>query len=162
MKKYLLSNLMVFCLFAFVNSGFEGLWMMKDGKFMIHIVKEETGEYKGYVDWLKYPVYPAGDDEVGIEQYDRNNDDETLRNRKILGLQNVGELRKDEKGRLKGGWVYDTWNGSKYYGSAKLIDENTLSLKGSLDKWGILGYAMEANRVTNPEKYFTEHVKHHQ
>jgi len=162
MKKYVLSNILALCLFAFVNSGFEGLWMMNDEKFMIHITKADDGEYKGYVDWLKYPVYPEGDKEAGVQQYDRNNSKEELRDRKIIGLQNVGELYKNKKGKLTGGWVYDTWNGNKYYGSAKLIDENTLSLKGSIDKWGILGYAMKAKRVDNPKKYFAKHVTHHE
>ena len=70
-----------------------------------------------------------------------------------MGLQIVGELVEDEDGELDNGWVYDSWNGNMYYGSASLKDENTLSLRGSLDKWGILGYSQKAVRVTNPETY---------
>ena len=163
MKKRILSNILVLCLVVMVNTGYEGHWIMDDEKFMIHIVKNQDGIYEGYVDWLKYPTYPEGDKMEGMEQFDRNNDDESLRDRKILGLQNVGDLKMDEDGRLKGGWVYDTWNGNMYYGSAKLLDDDTLSLKGSLDKWGILGYSMKSHRVKdeNLGKYFTNHVEHH-
>lgn len=126
---------------------YEGYWMMPNNKVIIEIV-EKNGEYVGFVRWLKDMVYPVGDKMEGEEQRDRNNPNIDLRNRKVMGLQVVGGLYKDEKNQLTGGWVYDSWNGKLYYGSAKIIDTNTIKLKGSLDRWGILGYSMKIKRVS--------------
>lgn len=47
---------------------------------------------------------------------------------------------KEEDGELKGGKVYDPENGKTYYGSVKYdAENNTLILRGSLDKRGLLG-----------------------
>lgn len=130
---------------------YKGYWFMPNNKVIIEI-QEKNGEYIGFVRWLKDRVYPLGDRMEGKEQIDRNNPDVRLRDRKVMNLQVVGGLYKDEKNDLTGGWIYDSWNGKLYYGSAKLIDSNTVKLRGSLDKWGILGYSMEIKRVENKER----------
>ncbi len=91
----------------------------------------------------------------GKIQVDRNNPDPNLRNRKVMGLKVVGDMRPDPKNtyKLRDGWVYDSWHGKKYYGQAVLADKNTLKLRGSLDPWGILGYSQKCSRITDPEKY---------
>jgi uncharacterized protein (DUF2147 family) len=99
---------------------------------------------------MKY--YGKGDKEEGVEQHDRNNKNSDLKNRKVLGLQVVGELY-EKNGNLKGGYVYDSWNGKMYYGSAKMDNENTLLLRGSFDKKGIFGLTQKAKRVTDPSTY---------
>lgn len=138
---------------SFANSkGFEGYWIMPDGKFIIKIDKETTGEYVGHVAWLKNKVYPKGDKEAGIEQHDRKNDNPKLRDRKVLGLKVVGNLY-EKNGKLQNGYVYDSWNGNMYYGSAKLDGDDTLLLKGSLDRFGIFGLTQKAKRVTNLSTY---------
>lgn len=153
MLKKILLLMVIITTMSFANQkGFEGFWIMPDGKFIIKIEKKSSGEYIGNVVWLKMKYYPKGDKEEGVEQYDRNNKNSDLRNRKVLGLQVVGELYEKD-GKLKGGYVYDSWNGKMYYGSAKLDDENTLLLRGSFDKKGILGITQKAKRVTNLSEY---------
>ena len=83
----------------------------------------------------------------GMEQIDRNNPNPILRNRKVLNLQVIGKLIKNEKNQLVNGWVYDSWNGKTYYGSATILDNKTLKLKGSIDKFGILSYSFKIKKV---------------
>lgn len=154
MKKIILGFMFLMTSLIFAQDGYIGYWMMPKGKFIINIEKIKDNEYIGHVVWLKDLYYPKGDKMEGVEQYDRNNPDKSLRveSRKVMGLLVVGELfEKDNK--LQGGWIYDSWNGKMYHGSAKLLDENTLKLRGSFDRWGILGLSQKAKRVENPEKY---------
>lgn len=124
-----------------------GYWIMPDKKVVIEIQKTDDS-YIGYVRWLKEPTYPKGDRMEGIVQTDRNNPDLSLSKRKVLGLQVVGDLKLDsDTNKLTNGWIYDSWNGKMYYGSAEYIDENSLKLRGSFDKWGIFGYSMVVKRV---------------
>ncbi len=129
---------------------FEGYWKTKDGNFILRIEKNSTDTYNGRVVWLRNPNFPEGDRDEGKVQTDRNNPDPDLRNRGVLGLQIVGDLKLDDR-KLRGGWVYDSWNGKKYYGSARVNNENLLKLRGSLDKFGVLGYTMKAYRVPSEE-----------
>lgn len=129
---------------------FEGYWKTKDGNFILKIEKNSTAIYSGRVVWLKNPNFPEGDRDEGKVQTDRNNPDPSLRNRGVLGLQIVGDLKLDNR-KLRGGWVYDSWHGKKYYGSARVKNEKLLKLRGSLDKFGVLGYTMKAYRVPREE-----------
>lgn len=148
MKKIILLMFLITVMSFASQKGYEGYWIMPDGKFIIKIDKQASGEYVGKVAWLKMKQYPKGDKEEGIEQHDRNNKNPDLRDRKVLGLQVVGELY-EKNGDLKGGYVYDSWNGKMYYGSAKLDGDNTLLLRGSFDKKGIFGLTQKAKRVTD-------------
>lgn len=149
MKKIILILLVTYSIFCFAEKNsdpYEGYWIMPDNKVVIEIEKKGE-EYVGYVRWLEDRVYPTGDKMEGQEQIDRNNPDINLRQRKVMGLQVVGGLHKDKDGDLVGGWVYDSWNGKLYHGSAKIKDPNTVSLRGAVDKWGILGYSMKIKRA---------------
>lgn len=154
MKKMILGFMLLITSLTFAQDGYIGYWMMPKGKFIIHIEKTVNDEYIGQVAWLKDLYYPEGDKMEGIEQYDRNNPDKTMRveSRKVMGLPVVGELFEKD-GKLEDGWIYDSWNGKMYHGSAKLLDENTLKLRGSFDKWGILGLSQKAKRVVDLKKY---------
>jgi len=146
---YILAGVLSFA----VEDLYVGYWMMPDEKFVIEIEKE--GDiYVGYVRWLKEQVYPAGDSMEGIEQRDRNNPDINLRDRRVMGLQVVGDLYLyEDDGELKGGWIYDSWNGHMYHGSASLVEKDTLKLKGSIDRYGIIGYSMKAKRVKRKKTF---------
>ena len=154
MKKYLIIYF-IFCscmTSIYGNDLYLGYWLLPNEKVIIEIKKEKL-EYVGYVRWLKEHVYPKNDVMAGQEQIDRKNPNKTLRNRKILNLKVVGGLYKDKNGKLVDGWIYDSWNGKSYYGIATILDANTLILKGSIDKWGILGYSMKIKRCQNINDY---------
>ncbi len=135
----------------FAEKNFEGYWKIPSGKSIIHIVKEGNS-YSGYVVWLKEPKYPKNDKEAGQPKRDRLNSDKSLQNRKVLGLKVAGDLVLDGETKLKNGWVYDPFHGKRYLGTAEIIDDNTVRIRGSLDKGGILGYTMQCTRI-NPLKY---------
>lgn len=150
MKKSILYLFLLLGTLSFSQDKFKGYWMMPDGNFIIKIDKSDKELYEGVVVWLKNPTYFKGDRDEGKIQTDRNNPDKSLRARPVLGLQIVGDLNLEGE-RLKGGWVYDSWNGKEYYGRAKLSGSDTLKLKGSMDKFGILGYTMKAHRVKDKD-----------
>lgn len=151
MRKHLIILFLIIVSQLFSKDPYVGYWEMPDGKVIIQIEKVNK-EYVGYVRWLKDLTYPAGDPMEGIEQIDRKNPNSSLRKRKVMDLQVVGGLKLNKQGTsLVDGWIYDSWNGKKYYGSAKVIDDNTLSLKGSIDPWGVLGYSMKVKRVQLPK-----------
>lgn len=151
MKKYSIILFLVIVSQLFSKDPYVGYWEMPDGKVIIQIEKVNK-EYVGYVRWLKDLTYPEGDPMEGIEQIDRKNPNSSLRKRKVMDLQVVGGLKLNKQGTsLVDGWIYDSWNGKKYYGSAKVIDDNTLSLKGTIDPWGVLGYSMKVKRVQLPK-----------
>lgn len=128
-----------------------GYWLLPNQKVIVEIQKKEN-EYVGYIRWLKDSKYPIGDKMAGKEQIDRNNPSPLLRNRKVLNLQVVGGLVKNEKNQLVKGWIYDSWNGKFYYGSITTLNTNTLKLKGSIDKFGILSHSLKIKKV-NLERY---------
>lgn len=150
MKK--IGLIFLFSMFLYAEDSFLGYWEFENKKVIVEIVKEEE-EYKGYVRWLKESVYPEGDSMEGKEQIDRNNPDILLRNRKVLGLKVVGGLKYDKKQeKLVNGWIYDSWNGKYYYGEAKLLDKNNIKLRGSVDKYGIIGISQKIKRVDKKDK----------
>ena len=160
MKKVTLYLFFLITMISYAEDSYVGYWEMPDIKVVIQIVKINN-EYVGYVRWLKNLYYPEGDSMEGVEQFDRKNSNSNLRNRKIMNLQVVGGLYLNKsKTELVDGWIYDSWNGKMYYGTVKKIDENTLNLRGSLDKWGILGYSMKVKRVKikNGKVYNVEKV----
>ncbi|MEG0070106.1 MAG: DUF2147 domain-containing protein [Cetobacterium sp.] len=147
MKKLVFYLFFLITIFSYTQDPYVGYWEMPDKKVVIQIEKINN-EYVGYVRWLKDPVYPKGDPMQGVEQFDRKNPDSKLRNRKVMNLQVVGGLYLNKsKTELVDGWIYDSWNGKMYHGTVKVINGNTLNLRGSLDQWGILGYSMKVKRV---------------
>ncbi len=151
-----MTRLLIFIILSIniMGKSFEGYWLIPSGKTII-LITQENREFSGHVVWLKDTLYPAGDPMEGKIQIDRKNPDPLLRDRKVMGLKVVGDMHTDPKNSnvLKGGWVYDSWNGKKYYGKAELSEKNLLRLRGSLDPWGILGYSQKCSRVTDLEKY---------
>lgn len=128
------------------NDPYLGYWLLPNEKVIVEIQKNND-EYVGYVHWLKEAKYPSGDKMEGVEQIDRNNPNPLLRNRKVLNLQVIGGMKKNQKNQLIGGWIYDSWNGKTYYGTASFLNDQTLKLKGSIDKFGLLSYSFKTNKV---------------
>lgn len=103
-----------------------GYWLTRDEetdkpKSIIEFYK--TGEeYRGRIVWLREPTY-----EDGTPKRDRNNPDEELRHRKLMGMDIAWGFHYEGDKEWKGGKIYDPENGKTY--SCKLSMNRTDRLK---------------------------------
>ena len=102
-----------------------GVWKTGEGTAMVRIYKNGD-KYQGKVVWLKEPIDP----ETGKPKVDKNHPDEASRKRAVLGLINIwGFLYKDNN-TWDDGNIYDPKNGSTYSCTIKMINPNTLEVRG--------------------------------
>jgi uncharacterized protein (DUF2147 family) len=108
-----------------------GNWLVQDKKAKVQVFKR-GGKYFGKIVWLKEP-----NTEEGNAKLDKENPDETLRSRPILGLEMLRDFVYDEDLVWEDGEIYDPKNGKTY--SCKM----TLSKDGrSLDVRGYIGFSL--------------------
>lgn len=116
-----------------------GKWKLSDGSAIVEVY--QAGDvYNGKIVWLKNPKEANGAPVV-----DKNNPNPKLRNRKLIGLNMLSNLKKNDDG-YSGGVIYDPENG-KTYNCSMNVDGNILKVRGSLDKRGLFGRTMEWYRV---------------
>ncbi|WP_420387011.1 DUF2147 domain-containing protein [Roseivirga sp.] len=110
-----------------------GLWLTDDGKAKIEIYKE-AGKYNGKIVWLKEP-----NNDNGQPKLDKENSEEELRKRPIVGLNLVKGFTFDD-GVWEDGEIYDPENGKTYACRMKLKGDK-------LDVRGYIGMAMFGRTV---------------
>ena len=96
-----------------------GTWLTEGGKSRVKIETCEAG-LCGTIVWLK-----KGDD-----LRDDNNDDESLRGRKLVGTEVISGFTEARPGRWTGGKIYNPEDGQTYNSRMVERDENTLTVKG--------------------------------
>ena len=102
-----------------------GVWKTGDGNAMVRIYK--NGEkFQGKIVWLKEP----NDPETGKPKLDKNHSEEANRSRPIIGLVNVWGFYHKEKNIWDEGNIYDPKNGNTYSCTMKLVNANTLEVRG--------------------------------
>ena len=101
-----------------------GVWKSGEGTGMVQIFKK-SDKYFGKVVWLKVPNDPDGKPRT-----DLNNPDEKLRTRPLKGLENLREFVFKGKDVWEEGRIYDPKTGNDYACVMKLVDENTLEVRG--------------------------------
>jgi len=102
-----------------------GVWKTGEGNAMVRIYK--NGEkYQGKVVWLKEP----NDPETGKPKQDKNHPDEATRTRPVLGMINIWGFSYKDKNLWDDGNIYDPKNGSTYSCTIKMINPNTLEVRG--------------------------------
>ncbi len=102
-----------------------GVWKTGEGNAMVRIYK--NGEkYQGKVVWLKEPIDP----ETGKPKQDKNHPDEANRTRPVLGMINIWGFSYKDKNLWDDGNIYDPKNGSTYSCTIKMINPNTLEVRG--------------------------------
>lgn len=100
-----------------------GTWLTADGKAHIEIF--QCGDrYCGKIVWLSEPL------ENGLPKRDKENPDEALRDRPILGLVLMRDFSFEGDATWVGGKVYDPESGDEYQGKMTLQDGRTLELRG--------------------------------
>ena len=92
----------------------------------------DGGKVHGRIVWLNNSVYKEDDPGgmAGQTIVDRDNPDESLRDRPLLGLEMMWDFEHDGKNKWIDGRVYDPNSGKTYRGKLTLKDENTLELFG--------------------------------
>ena len=109
MKKTLILISLAICsstLFAQQENDIIGYWMNEEGDAKIQINKNNE-IFSGKIVWLEKPK-----DENGEWRLDTENPDESLRNRKKLGLQILHNLTWDaDKKEWNNGEIYDAKEG---------------------------------------------------
>lgn len=104
-----------------------GQWITTHGKARIKIYQNpKTHQYEGKIVWLKNPK-----DENGNPVKDANGNI-------VMGLKILQNLGYDD-GEWTDGTIYDAESTKTYYCTLNLEGENTLEVRGSLDKMGWLG-----------------------
>jgi len=100
-----------------------GIWLNANGKGQIQIFKQGNA-YFGKLVWLKEP-----NDEQGKPKLDKNNPDNQLKAKPVLGLQILKGFQFD-KDEWNNGKIYDPQNGKEYKCYMKMKDANTLLVRG--------------------------------
>jgi uncharacterized protein (DUF2147 family) len=116
-----------------------GKWKLSTGTAIVEVY-QDGDVYNGKIVWLQKSTEPDGTPAV-----DKNNPDEKLRSRQLLGLNMLSNLKKSGK-EYSGGMIYDPANGKTYYCSMA-VEGDVLKVRGSLDKRGLLGRTMDWFRV---------------
>ena len=116
-----------------------GKWKLEDGSAIVEVY-QEGDVFNGKIVWLTNPT-----DADGSPAVDSNNPDAKLRSRQLIGLNMLSGL-KQKGGEYSGGSIYDPGNGKTYNCSMK-VEGDTLKVRGSLDKRGLLGRTMDWFRV---------------
>lgn len=101
-----------------------GLWEVGSGKARVKIFAYGD-KFGGKIVWLKEPNYPEGGAKV-----DRNNPDESLRTKPLLGFTNLSGFESKGNGKYEGGTIYDPENGNTYNCVIEMTDDNTLDVRG--------------------------------
>jgi uncharacterized protein (DUF2147 family) len=133
-KLMLAAILLVFSFFAGSISAFQddktpdkilGLWEVGSGKARVKMF-QYGNKFGGKIVWLKEPNYPDGSG----PKVDKNNPDESLRKKPLLGYTNLSGFEAKGDGKYEGGTIYDPENGSTYNCVITMTDENTLEVRG--------------------------------
>ena len=105
-------------LFAADANDILGLWLSEahDGRIRIYRCGEE---YCGDIVWSR-----------NAPEFDVNNPDADLRNRRTIGLNIMHGFRYAGDDEWKGGEVYDPQSGHTYKGRMKLVSHDILDLHG--------------------------------
>ncbi|MGL5621312.1 DUF2147 domain-containing protein [Cetobacterium sp.] len=112
----------------------------KNGNQIIVEFYKVENKYFGKINELTIPTYEKGHKLEGQIKVDLANSDENLKSRPLVGINFVSEFTyNSEKDRFENGFIYNPENGKTYYCSISFKDANTIIVKGSLDKSGLIG-----------------------
>ena len=111
-----------------------GIWLNEDKDAHVEIYKE-NGKYFGKIVWLETPIRP----ETGKPKLDRENEDESLRSRPVMGLLLLNDFEFDGDDEWEDGTVYDPKNGNTYKCYMEFEDEDD---KDILKVRGYIGFSL--------------------
>lgn len=112
--------------YSWANDGDKilGLWKNGEGTGIVQIYKKGD-KYFGKIVWLKIPNNPDGTPRTDI-----NNPNETERKKLLKGLENLRDFDYVSKNTWENGRIYDPKTGNDYACEMKLVNDNTLEVRG--------------------------------
>lgn len=127
-------NILIFCAFLIMFNTYAqapnegdaiiGVWESGNGKARIKIDKA-SDKFNGRIVWLKEPL-----DETGKPKVDKNNPDEALRSKPLLGYSMLKAFTYSGDKTWEEGTIYDPESGSTYSCTITMTDDNTLDVRG--------------------------------
>lgn len=127
-----MKKLLSFTMLMFVGLGFVmaqqaddilGKWLTDEGKAQIEVFKKGE-KYCGKIVWLKEP-----NNDDGSPKVDKENPKETLRSRKILGMELLTDFVFDDD-EWEDGEIYDAESGKTYSCVITMPNSKTLDVRG--------------------------------
>ncbi len=100
----------------------EGTWLSGDGDGLIRIEVTDTS--------ISARIVGSPNDDPERPTTDVRNPDPKLRDRALIGLDIFSGFRYDGDGRWSGGFIYDPNSGKTYRCKLKLLDRDTLKVRG--------------------------------
>jgi len=100
-----------------------GVWLVEDKDAKVEIYKKNNKFY-GKIVWLKEP------NENGKPKLDKNNPNEKLQTRPLIGLLILKDFVYADDLEWEDGEIYDPGNGKTYSCNMELVDYNTLEVRG--------------------------------
>lgn len=101
-----------------------GVWKNGEGTGLVQIYKKGE-KFFGRIVWLQVPNNPDGTPRTDI-----NNPEEGLRKRPLKGLENLRDFVHKGGTAWEDGRIYDPKSGNDYSCEMKLVDDNTLEVRG--------------------------------
>lgn len=108
-----------------------GTWLVEDGAAKVKI-EERGGKFFGKIVWLRDPK-----EKDGTNKHDKNNPEEKLRSKPLIGLEMLTNFEYDEDFVWEDGEIYDPKNGKTYSCKMTLSDD-----KKTLDVRGYIGISL--------------------
>ena len=125
--KLLIAALMLFAMAGAASAADpdpRGLWLTEGGKSRVEIA-DCDGSLCGRIVWLREP-----NNEDGTPKLDVDNEDESLRDRPIVGLKVLWGFSHDGDGEWSGGRIYNPEDGYTYRSRMEVVDSKTLEVSG--------------------------------
>lgn len=128
-KSFLVSMLLIipFSLLFSQNkkSDIIGIWLNQDEDAQVEMF-ERGGKIYGKLVWLKNPI----DDDTGKAKLDKDNPDDELKKKPLMGLEILRGFTFDGKKEWKGGEIYDPKNGKTYSCYMVFDEKDKLKIRG--------------------------------
>lgn len=143
MYKFILTFFFLISTLSFSKeSDILGKWITekaKNGNQVIVTFYKKNNLFFGKIDRLTIPTYSEGKYK-GKPKMDLQNPNPNLKEKPLVGIDFVKSFAYDESSdSFKNGFIYNPENGKTYYCSIKFKNPNTLIVKGSIDKSGLIG-----------------------
>lgn len=139
-------------IYGFEVNNIAGIWQIPEEiEGQISIGEIFIKDDKAYAYAFEYAINDNG--KLKYRDISKENSDASKLRNKIF----LVNLKWNGKEWINGR-IYRPSTGGVYAVSAKLVDENTLSLRISYDRWGFLGKTLIWNRL-NKESYKTPNIK---